>query len=184
MPDTSRPRTTRQSRRMRSGHRAVVVTTIASVAVIGCATPAGAASRHEEPFAHRAQNGPIAVSAVTVVDGAYDKFQIATVGARGAAPYHFLTHLDIAAEDALNPDFTPDGTRIYFGLPPPPAMGSSPYPPAAAPSRRSTPVAPTIRPAARSTQPSHQTVVSSWPSGSKGPSTTPAAAPRSSESSG
>jgi Tol biopolymer transport system component len=56
------------------------------------------------------KNGRIAVSTVTVVDGAYGPFEIAMVRKHGA-PYKFLTSLP---NGAFNPDFSRDGTTIFF----------------------------------------------------------------------
>lgn len=59
------------------------------------------------------QNGDLAVSATTVVDGAYGPTEIATVPKDGG-PYHFLTTVDTMPNGAYNPDFTPDGGRVFF----------------------------------------------------------------------
>jgi Tol biopolymer transport system component len=59
------------------------------------------------------QNGDLAVSAVTVIDGAYGTSQIATVPKDGG-PYHFLTTVDTMPNGAYDPDFTPDGMRVFF----------------------------------------------------------------------
>jgi WD40-like Beta Propeller Repeat len=56
------------------------------------------------------QNGPLAVSATTVVDGAYGPAEIATLHDSGG-PYHFLTNLPDGAQD---PVFDPDGEIIFF----------------------------------------------------------------------
>jgi len=58
------------------------------------------------------ENGDIAVSAVTVIDGAYGSSQIATLSSQSGAQYNFVTSVPLGA---LNPDFTPDGARIFFG---------------------------------------------------------------------
>jgi Tol biopolymer transport system component len=59
------------------------------------------------------ENGPLVVSAVTVVDGVYGQFEVARVRRHGAS-YSFLTDLP---NGAFNPDFTPDGTRLLFWSP-------------------------------------------------------------------
>ena len=59
------------------------------------------------------QNGPLAVSAVTVIDGAYGTSQIATLPKDGG-PYHFLTTVDTMPNGAFDPDFTPDGRKVFF----------------------------------------------------------------------
>jgi Tol biopolymer transport system component len=59
------------------------------------------------------QNGDLAVRAVTVIDGAYGTSQIATVPKDGG-PYHFLTTVDTMPNGAYDPDFTPDGMRVFF----------------------------------------------------------------------
>ena len=56
------------------------------------------------------ENGPLAVSAVTVVDGAYATNQIATLPEYGG-PYKFLTNLP---NGALDPVFDRDGDKIFF----------------------------------------------------------------------
>jgi Tol biopolymer transport system component len=101
-----------------ANRRFVVLSAIALVAagtVMSPTVPASGALADVNGGAHISvksthQNGPIALAAVTVVDGAYGPFEIATVRKHGA-PYNFLTHL---SNDALNPDFTPDGKRILF----------------------------------------------------------------------
>jgi Tol biopolymer transport system component len=59
------------------------------------------------------QNGDLAVSAVTVLDGAYASSQIATLPKDGG-PYHFLTTVDRMPNGAFDPDFTSDGRTIFF----------------------------------------------------------------------
>ena len=59
------------------------------------------------------RNGDLAVSAVTVIDGAYGTSQIATLPKDGG-PYHFLTTMDTAPNGALDPDFTSDGRTLFF----------------------------------------------------------------------
>jgi Tol biopolymer transport system component len=59
------------------------------------------------------QNGDIAVSAVTILDGAYASSQIATLPNDGG-PYHFLTTVDNVPNGAFDPDFTSDGRTIFF----------------------------------------------------------------------
>ena len=59
------------------------------------------------------QNGDLAVSAVTVIDGAYGINQVATMPKDGG-PYHFLTSVDTTPTGAYDPDFTPDGRKIFF----------------------------------------------------------------------
>jgi Tol biopolymer transport system component len=59
------------------------------------------------------QNGDLAVSATTVVDGGYGAAEIATLPNDGG-PYHFLTTVEQIPNGALNPDFTPDGKTIFF----------------------------------------------------------------------
>jgi Tol biopolymer transport system component len=122
--DTSETRR-QQSHRVSTPHRAyrgvallASSAVVAAVAVMAPAVPASGTAAAPNRGAHGAllsghQNGPIALAAVTVVDGAYGPFEIATVRKHGT-PYHFLTHL---ASDALNPDFTPDGKRILFWSP-------------------------------------------------------------------
>ena len=56
------------------------------------------------------ENGGFAVSAVTVVDGAYATNQIATVPENGG-PYHFLTNLP---NGAFDPVFSRSGGTIFF----------------------------------------------------------------------
>jgi Tol biopolymer transport system component len=60
---------------------------------------------------HKAKNGQIALEAVTIVNGAYGPFEIATVRKHGP-PYNFLTNFP---NGAFNPDFTRDGLSILFG---------------------------------------------------------------------
>jgi Tol biopolymer transport system component len=64
---------------------------------------------------HDRENGVLAVSAVTVVDGAYAVNQIATLRVHGG-PYLFLTNLP---DGAFDPVFTPDGQTIFFWGPVP-----------------------------------------------------------------
>lgn len=59
------------------------------------------------------RNGDVAVSAVTVIDGAYGTSQIATIPKDGGA-YHFLTTVDTMPNGAYDPDFNPNGTRVFF----------------------------------------------------------------------
>jgi hypothetical protein len=59
------------------------------------------------------QNGDLAVSAVTVLDGAYASSQIATLPKDGG-PYHFLTTVATMPNGALDPDFTSDGRTVFF----------------------------------------------------------------------
>jgi len=56
------------------------------------------------------ENGDIAENLVTIVDGVYANFQIATVPKDGG-PYQFVTNL---TTDAFNPDFSHDGKMIFF----------------------------------------------------------------------
>jgi Tol biopolymer transport system component len=56
------------------------------------------------------KNGGFAVSAVTIVDGAYATNQIGTLPRHGG-PYNFLTNLP---NGAFDPTFTPDGATIFF----------------------------------------------------------------------
>ena len=63
---------------------------------------------------HGPQNGPLAVATVTVIDGGYGTFQLATLPKDGG-PYHFLTTVDTVPNGAHIPDFTPDGRNIFFG---------------------------------------------------------------------
>src|SRR5690348_2088735 len=58
-------------------------------------------------------NGLLAVATVTIIDGGYGTFQIATLPNDGG-PYHFLTTVDTVPNGAHLPDFTPDGRRIFF----------------------------------------------------------------------
>ncbi len=61
------------------------------------------------------QNGDLAVTAVTVVDGAYGPSEIATVPKDGG-PYHFLTTLP---DGGFDPEFDRDGDKIFFWGPVP-----------------------------------------------------------------
>jgi Tol biopolymer transport system component/lysophospholipase L1-like esterase len=93
-----------------AGHNAYARALIASgFDPIGAVTSRARLSVHGATH-HKSQNGPIALSVRTIADGSYGPQQIATVRKNGG-PYHFLTN---QANDALNPDFTPDGTRILF----------------------------------------------------------------------
>jgi Tol biopolymer transport system component len=56
------------------------------------------------------KDGGFAVSAVTIVEGAYATNQIATLPRHGG-PYHFLTNLP---NGAFDPTFTPDGATVFF----------------------------------------------------------------------
>ena len=62
------------------------------------------------------QNGPLAVSATTVVEEAYGAAEIATLPSDGG-PYHFLTSVGQIPNGALDPDFTPDGRKVFFWSP-------------------------------------------------------------------
>jgi Tol biopolymer transport system component len=65
----------------------------------------------QEAFSDRKrENGDIADNLVTIVDGVYANFQIATVPKDGG-PYNFLTNLP---NGAFNPDFSRDGKMIFF----------------------------------------------------------------------
>ena len=116
--ETGRQRGNRGGGPRRASRRVGLLASSAVVAagvVMAPTAPASGAPAVPNRAAHgvvpsRHQNGPIALAAVTVVDGAYGPFEIATVRKHGT-PYRFLTHL---ASDALNPDFTPDGKRILF----------------------------------------------------------------------
>lgn len=61
------------------------------------------------------RNGDLAISATTVVDGAYGPAEIATVPKDGG-PYHFLTTLP---GGGVQPDFDRDGDKIFFQGPGP-----------------------------------------------------------------
>jgi Tol biopolymer transport system component len=61
------------------------------------------------------RNGDLAVSAVTVVDGAYGINQIATLPDTGG-PYHFLSNLP---DGGFDPTFDRDGDTIFFWGPVP-----------------------------------------------------------------
>jgi Tol biopolymer transport system component len=59
------------------------------------------------------RNGPVAVATVTIIDGGYGTYQLATLPNDGG-PYHFLTTVDTLPNGAYLPYFTPDGRKIYF----------------------------------------------------------------------
>ena len=59
------------------------------------------------------RNGPLAVATVTIIDGGYGTFQLATLPNDGG-PYHFLTTVDTLPNGAYLPYFTPDGKKIFF----------------------------------------------------------------------
>ncbi len=63
-------------------------------------------SRHHD----KPGNGPLAVSAVQVIDGAYASNQIATLSEDGG-PYNFLTNIP---NGAFNPVFSRDGSKLFF----------------------------------------------------------------------
>jgi Tol biopolymer transport system component len=101
----------------------IAVATLAALFTVAIVTPlaaeeptpdesSGTAAQalNKDHHDRKPKNGRIAVSAVTVVDGAYGPSQIATVRKHGAA-YNFLTS---SPNGAFNPDFSRDGGTIFF----------------------------------------------------------------------
>jgi hypothetical protein len=97
--------------------------TLAALLAVAIITPLAAQQTTDEEFTiavaeapsndHREgkpKNGGFAVSAVTIVDGAYATNQIGTLPKNGG-PYNFLTNL---SNGAFDPTFTPDDTTIFF----------------------------------------------------------------------
>ena len=81
----------------------------ATLLISGLTIPVKSNAQESNDYLHR-ENGGFAVSAVTVVDGAYATNQIATVPENGG-PYNFLTSLP---NGGFDPVFDRGGNKIFF----------------------------------------------------------------------